>query len=83
MVHTMSGNKIRKTWCFSSDLCEKIKGYALMENKSETQFVTDCITSYINHKIPADSFASELKKLQIEIKRLGKKFGENETNEQQ
>ena len=51
----MSGNKIKKTWCFSPDLCEKIKGYALMENKSETQFVTDCINDHIGRETSTDN----------------------------
>lgn len=64
------GIKIQKSFRFSSDLLEKIKGYALMENKSETQFVIDCITSYITHKVPADNFLAEMKKMRLEIKKL-------------
>lgn len=83
------GIKIQKIFRFSQDLCEKIKGYALMENKSETQFVTDCITSYITHKVPADSFASEMKKMRTEMKKLRleiqkeKDCGMEEGNERQ
>ena len=63
-------NKIKKTYRFSSDLCEKLKGYALMENKSETQFVTDCINDHIGRETSTDSFISEMKKVQTEIKKL-------------
>lgn len=45
----------QKLFRFSTELCERIKGYALMEDKSETQFVIDCINDHIGRETSTDN----------------------------